>query len=146
MQKLKTRKGSLIIEGVVSLFIISLLIFSSFEIYTTSYKINSENKAKDNYINILDAVTKEIIYNKDYHFIEGLQANKRLYIPPNYINISTIKNRDINELFTAEVPDICPYISINIENGDIYKIKLSLHYKKNNGIGDIHSDLYKGKY
>jgi len=146
MLKLKTKKGNMILEGVVSLFIISLLIFSSFDIYMTSYKINSENKAKDNYADILDAVSKEIIYNKDYHFVESLNTGSRLYLPCDYINISAIENNDLNNLFVKEVPDKLPYLYVNIENGDIYKIRLSIYYKKYNGSGEIHSDLYKGKY
>lgn len=146
MQKLKTKKGNMLLEGIVCLFIISLLIFSSFDIYTTSYKINSENKAKDNYIDILDAVSKEIIYNKDYHFIEKLKAENRLYIPFDYMNISAIENNDLSNLFVNAKPDKLPYLYINIENGDIYKIRLSIYYKKYNGSGEIHSDLYKGKY
>lgn len=146
MQKLKTKKGNMILEGVVSLFIISLLIFSSFDIYMTSYKINSENKAKDNYIDILDAVSKEIIYNKDYHFIESLDKSRKLYIPCDYMNISAIENNDLNNLFANAHPDKLPYLYINIESGDIYKIRLSIYYKKYNGSGEIHSDLYKGKY
>lgn len=112
----------------------------------TSYKINSENKAKDNYIDILDAVSKEIIYNKDYHFIEKLKAENRLYIPFDYMNISAIENNDLSNLFVNAKPDKLPYLYINIENGDIYKIRLSIYYKKYNGSGEIHSDLYKGKY
>ncbi|MDV3425758.1 MAG: hypothetical protein LIR50_00540 [Bacillota bacterium] len=146
MLKLKNRKGSMILEGVVSLFIISLLIFSSFEIYIASYKIKSENKAKDNYINILDAVSKEIIYNKDYHFIEDLNTSSRFYLPCDYMNISSIENNDLSSLFVNTHPDKLPYLYVNVENGDIYKIRLSIYYKKYNGSGEIHSDLYKGKY
>lgn len=146
MQKLKTRKGNIVIEGIVSLAVISLIIFSSFQIYITSHKINSENRNKDNYVNILDAVSKEIIYNKDYHFIESLRESSRLYIPSNRINISSIENNDIDNLFVNEVPDKAPYLFISIENGDIYKIRLSLYYKKSDVLGEIHSDLYKGKY
>lgn len=146
MQKLKTKKGNMIIEGIVSLFIISILIFASSDIYLTSCRINTENKAKDNYINILDMVSKEIIYNKNYHFLEGLKNQNRLYIPPGSISISSVENNDINDLFITESQDKFPYLYINIEDGDIYKVRLYLYYKKYNSLGEIHSDFYKGKY
>jgi hypothetical protein len=146
MRKLKAKKGNMIIEGIASLCIISLLLFSSFDIYLTSYKLNAENKIKDNCINVLDMISKEIIYNKDYHFLEELKNQNRLYMAPGSISTSSVENNDINDLFIESIQDQLPYLYINIEDGDIYKVRLYLYYKKYNGLGEIHSDLFKGKY
>lgn len=146
MQKLKTRKGNLLLEGIVSLFIGSLLILCSFQVYLISYKIKSENKLKESYISILDAVSKEIIYNKDYHFIESIKNNNRYNIPSEYMNMSSLEKNDIDNLFINKTQDELPYLNINIEEGPVYKIRLTLYYEKSGRLGEIYSDLYKGKY
>lgn len=143
---LNKKKGNTIIEAIGSLFIASLLIFASFNVYALVIKIKEENKNKNNYIFLLDAISKEIQFNKDYTFLEEISEENRIYISGEDLNMENLYSLDIDDLFKSSKLDNSPYIIIDIEDGEIYKAKIQLFYKIREEQREVCCEVWKGKY
>lgn len=146
MQKLKINKGFTMIEIICSLAIFSMLFLFILSVQLNNLRLKKYNENLHAYIAALEALKNDMLYNTSFTEIEEEYHSNMIYIKGENIKIDKIKNINFEDLFVSIVPSEKPYIKLNLEEGEVLKVKLQLYIKNINKDETIECEFFKGKY
>ncbi|QGU95136.1 hypothetical protein GOM49_08560 [Clostridium bovifaecis] len=159
MHKLNKNKGYSLIEVVWSLaiFFILLSFILSMEIRNLNFKRYSLEIGK--YSEFLEVLKNTLVFNNEYEDIRAIvnakgnldsqySFNTKLFINSENLNLESLKNKELAEVFTLEKSNDLPYLEMDIEDkaDGIMKIDLNLIFKMMNQTKKIGTSFYKGDY
>ena len=144
--KLKKRKGSLMLEVLCSLMIISIFFSYFITILLENLKVKKYVEIKDNYCRILEAVAIELQYNTAYSKISEMKTSGMIYIPKENLKFETLEKEDITNCFTNKVQLEKPFVYIDIIQDKVMFLKAKMVFEFLNKEEYIECDFYKGNY
>lgn len=147
MWKLKN-KGFTIIETICALAVFSVLFYSAMYLEINTLRLKRQNKEIDSYIQILNIIETNFIYNTSYEEMKNLYENKNcLYINKQNLNIDNLKNNfKLNTLLSLDMPNQNPYIKVSMERGEAEVLKVKLELKSSGNSFNIEDEFFKGDY
>lgn len=143
---LNIKKGYSLIEVICSITLFSTLFLAILSIQVNNLKIKKVSNQIYNYTVFMEAAKNNIIYNCSYEDIERLNFEKRYYISKENLQVDKIKEKGVENLFTADRPLKDSYLMLNIEEGKVVKLNLKLYEKIRNDTKIMECEFYKGKY
>lgn len=139
----RRKKGIGMIEIVCSIAIFLILSSFIFSIKINNLKLNISNRKMNEYIEFLEALKGEMYCNHNYQDIIEMKNMNLLTINKENINLDSLKNKDINSIFTEERKEEIPYLVMSIEDDkEVLKISFQL-YAQNEIIKNV---WFKGAY
>lgn len=159
MFKSNKNKGYSLLEVVYSLsiFFILLSFILSMEIRNLNFKRYDLEISR--YGEFLEALKNTLVFNTEYEDIKAIvntsknldsqnNFNTKLFINNENLNLKSLKNKELTEVFTLEKVTDLPYLEVNIEDKDdgVIKIDLNLIFKNMNQTQKISTSFYKGDY
>lgn len=146
MLKSKTKKGFTLIEVLCSLCIFYIMFTAALTTQCSSINIRKNNIDLKNYCLFFEALRNNMEYNALYDEILQLKSDGKFYVSSEKIDIDTIKNSNLTNMFSNTIPAMEPYVKVSISEGDILKVNISLFYKLFNTEQNLQCIFYKGKY
>lgn len=101
---------------------------------------------KGKYIEFLQGVKNEVMYNFTYEDLNKLKEENKLYIHKDKMDWNFHQNKDTRILFTNIAPQKEPYLEMKITEKDIFKVNLILNYEERKEKKRVHCEFYKGRY
>ncbi|MEL7597292.1 MAG: hypothetical protein AAGU01_03715 [Clostridiaceae bacterium] len=140
----KDRKNGVgMIEVICSIAIFLILSNFIFSMKINNLKLNSSNRKMNEYVEFLQALKCEMYCNHNYQDIIEMKNKNLLIINKENINLDSLKNKDINSIFTGKIKEEPPYLVMSIEDDkDVLKISFQL-YAQNKVIKSV---WFKGVY
>ncbi len=145
MRNLNT-KGFTLVEVMVSLSIFTLLSFFSFSMMFSSLRLAQSNERQSENLAALEALKCIMTYNFSYEEVMELKNDNRIYLDLQDFPYEYFKDQRLKEAFSSQMPDSGEYISLDIKEGSVLVVNLSMHYKFNNREEICKTEFYKGYY
>ncbi|MBV4418618.1 hypothetical protein KM800_04650 [Clostridium tyrobutyricum] len=142
---IKIKKGFTMIEVLCSICIFIMLFTTAFKIQLNVFKMQKYNKSINDCTYTVESIKNNMIYNLSYDDILKLDSNNMKYIEVNNFLKFNYTSDNILNLFSPIKPK-GSYIEINIEKGEILKIKLKSN-QNSYGINRVREcEFYKGNF
>ena len=146
MSKLRTKKGFTLIEVLCSLSIFYIMFTAALTTQCSSINIRKNNSNLKSYCLFFEALRNNMEYNASYDEILQLKSDGKFYVSLEKMDIDTIKDSNLTNIFSNIMPSTQPYAQVSINGGDILKVNISLFYKLFNSEQNLQCTFYKGKY
>jgi hypothetical protein len=146
MLRSSTKKGFMLIEVLCSLSLFYIMFTAALTTECSSINIRKNNADLKSYCIFFEALRDNMEYNASYDEISQLKSEEKLYIDSEKINLDSIKNSNLNTLFSNTVPDKEPYVKVSISEGDVLKVNISLCCKIFNSEQNLDCTFHKGRY
>ncbi|MCY6354059.1 hypothetical protein [Clostridium sp. ZS2-4] len=137
------KKGIGMIEIVCSIAIFLILSSFIFSTNINNLKLNISNRKMNEYVEFLEALKAEMYCNHNYQDIIEMKNHNLLIINEENINIDSLKNKGIKNVFTEKRKEEIPYLIMSIEDDkEVLEISFQL-YTQNKMIKSV---WFKGAY
>lgn len=146
MLKSNKKRGFTLIESLCAICVLSILFVAVVSMQLNNMKLKRYNKEVSQYLYILEAVQKQIVYNCSYEDIKNTYSANKKYITKNKLSMDYIKQCQGEDLFEAANVSNETYIVMNVAQGEVLKIELELHIKIKQREEIVKSEFYKGNY
>jgi len=145
MLKSNKKKGFSLIEQLCAMSIFFILSISIITIQLNNLRLKEYNKEILIYSSILEALKQEILYNNSYDNVKEIYNSNKRYVTKEMLNISTIKNNNLNHIFSESYDYKDTYLLLRLVDGEVLKIHMEIHVKlKKEEI--IECEFNKGNY
>lgn len=142
---LKRKNGFTMIEVLCSISMFTILFNSALRVQLDAFKIRKYNERIINYTYDIKYIKDNIIYNMSYEDIIDIWKCKRKYIELKNFSEYDDSSYDPTRLFSDKRPS-GEYIEVNVEQGEILKIKLRLDAEVYGIKKSEECEFYKGNF
>lgn len=145
MLKSNSKKGFSLVEQLCAMSILAILSISIISIQLNNLRLKEYNKEILAYSSILEALKQEILHNYSYDNVREIYGLNKRFLTKDRLNIDTIKNNSINQIFSESYDNTETYLVFSITEGEVLKIHMEIHVKlKKEEI--IECEFIKGNY
>lgn len=143
---LKKSKGYSLLEVMCSVGIFTMIITAMVPVVNYTFKIKNIEREVTQYSNLLHCIKNEMISNLDNEDLEHISSERKEYITSDKLQVDSLRENPLKDILVREAPDKKPYGEIIVENEDVYKIKIIIHYQSYNEEKEVVCEFVKGKY
>lgn len=140
------KKGYVVIECIISIFLLINIEAFCFSIFLNTVKLNHISSEKYNYTAFFESLKNILKYNLNYNDIKQLCSENKIYINSDNINMNSIENKQALDIFTNVFVNKSPYAEISVKDNEIFEITVKLHYKIGKKDEEMECKVYKGNY
>lgn len=131
MLKSNKKKGFSLLEQLCAMSIFSIMSISIITIQLNNLRLREYNKEILEYSSVLEALKQEILNNYSYDYIKDIYSSNKRYVNKNMLNISSIRNNNLNQIFDESYDNSITYLVLEMAEGEALKIHLEIHVKLN---------------
>lgn len=147
MQKFSKKKGITLVEILCALNIIAIFSMLLISMQINNMRLRQYNNEKFKYLAVIQAVREEIIHNLNYTEVRNLMTANKKYINCDKLSLISIKSNDAVNLFEETLlQNDKSYLALQVTDGAVLKLDLTLHIKLNNSDDIITCTFFKGNY
>lgn len=146
---MKRSKGFGFVEVLCSACIFFMVIASVFKLKITMNNIAKRQKTIESYYCFLSGLKYNLLKNATYEEVKNLKENEKLNIPKEKINIDLMCSEELESVFTKEINNDCPRITMEIEDfkdESVLKIRLKMCFLVNGQQKESITEFLKGNY
>jgi type II secretory pathway pseudopilin PulG len=147
MLKLKTEKGYSLLETLVSLSIVTIIVFCGLSLHLLKVKQKSYNTALNQNLNYIETAGNSLLSNCSYDEIAAAFGSETKYIIAEDINANSLNTNNILTLLKSSSGSGSKNISITAVPGSgVLTISLQLSYFFSGKTEVLRYEIYKGNY
>jgi hypothetical protein len=145
MSELKNKKGFSIIEVVCGTALLTIFMCIIFSVRASTLNFKKYNTEIENNIVFIEALKNNLLYNMSYDDMVRLKNSKKYYVYSENLNLDSLMNQNFNSIFSEDLPQMKPYLSIQFQEGEIIRVDIKLYTAlKNKKV--LNYTFYRGNY